>query len=218
MPGNLELIPPSVIAGWPKPDYNAKGRTWIVPYIGILQGVMTVMLGTRFWLRVRNQAGSLGLDDILLVPAFLAATMFTTLVIISTEKWGMNRHVYDVPFSTFEYTALGAWLGELAFIIATCSTKISVLLFYRRLTKGNYKRAWIYADIGAIIFTSLYCLSFILLLIFNCRPTEAYWKSYSPTYSAHYTCTSTQVANPISGVLSCVSDFYSVLLPMAMLW
>lgn len=73
------------------------------------------------------------------------------------------------------------------------------------------------ATIGAIVFTACYCIAFVLVLVFNCRPTAAYWKSYSPTYTTSYTCTDTRDLNPVSGALSVVSDLYSVILPMGML-
>lgn len=49
-------------------------------------------------------------------------------------------------------------------------------------------------------------------------PTEAYWKSYSASYTKNYHCTDTTVLNPVQGALSVISDFYSVILPMGMLW
>jgi hypothetical protein len=217
MPGNLQSIPASVIESWPTPNYHAKGRTWIVPYTCVLQGIMTVMVGTRLALRARQQAGQLGLDDLLLAPAFLAATMLSALVIIATEKYGMNRHIYDVQFDLFVNAALTAWLSELAFLVSTCCTKVSVLLFYRRLTQGTISKRWKYATIGAIIFTVAYCVTFVIVLLVNCRPTEAYWKAYSPTYKTKYVCTDTTVLNPVSGALSMLSDLYSVVLPMSML-
>jgi hypothetical protein len=110
-----------------------------------------------------------------------------------------------------------AWLCELAFLVATCCTKISVLLFYRRLVGGTYSKKWLYATYAAIIFTAMYTLAFILALVFNCQPTEAYWKAYSVTYTKQWHCTDTTSLNPLSGVLSVVSDAYSVLLPMGML-
>ena len=78
----------------------------------------------------------------LLLPSFLGATAFTTLIILGTEKYGMNRHIWDVHSSTFEYTALIGWAAELAFITSTCCTKVSVLLFFRRLTEGTFNRIW----------------------------------------------------------------------------
>ena len=110
------------------------------------------------------------------------------------------------------------WLSEVAFLVSTCCTKVSVLLFYRRLVQGTFSKRWKMATIGAVIFTIVYGVAFILALILNCRPTEAYWKSYSPSYTQSYECTDTTSLNPISGTLSVVSDLYSVVLPMAMMW
>lgn len=178
---------------------------------------MTIMVGTRLWLRTIQKAGSLGLDDALLLPAFLAATMFTAIVVISNEHYGTDRHVWDVPPQWFEHTALMAWLAEVAFLVATCCTKISVLLFYRRLVQGTFSKRWKYATIGAILFTAAYMIAFVLVLVFNCSPTEAYWKAYSVTYTKSYTCSSTTFLNPLSGAISVFSDLYAVLLPMGML-
>ena len=122
-----------------------------------------------------------------------------------------------MPFDKFSDAALIAWLSEIAFLISTCATKVSVLLFYRRLTDGTYGRRWKIATIAAIVFTCLYCVAFILSLCFTCWPTEAYWMAFSFTYTKDYSCKDTRAANPASGVLSVVSDIYSVILPMAML-
>ncbi|KAK3075912.1 hypothetical protein LTR53_000341 [Teratosphaeriaceae sp. CCFEE 6253] len=273
MPGNLVGIPASVISSWPPPNYEHPNprRTWVIPFVGVLQAIMTLMVCTRLWLRARQQAGRLGLDDALLLPGFLVATVFTTLVIISVRDYGLDRHIWDVPPDWFVDTVLLAWrcephghpsritsslhiaqasrgtiyhdgreqaasmghadyplpyssdrfsgnvLQEFAFLVATCCTKISVLLFYRRLVQGTFSKRWRLATIGAILFTACYCISFSLALILNCRPTEAYWKSFSLAYTADYTCADTRNLNPLSGALSVFSDFYSVVLPMGML-
>ena len=143
--------------------------------------------------------------------------MWTTLVILCCVRYGTDRHTWDVPFDEFENSALfGAFLAEIAFLISTCCTKVSILLFYRRLTEGTYNKKWKWATVAAIVFTIVFCLAFMLVLIFQCRPTDAYWKSLTFTYTQDFHCSNTKILNPISGSLSVVSDFYSVVLPMAM--
>lgn len=93
-----------------------------------------------------------------------------------------------------------------------------MLFFYRRLTKGSYNRRWKFAVIIAIAVTIFYCVAFVLVLILSCSPTEAYWKVFAPGYTEKYSCTDTRWTNVLSGVLSVVTDFYSVLLPFLMLW
>ncbi|KAK5111159.1 hypothetical protein LTR62_005359 [Meristemomyces frigidus] len=175
------------------------------------------MVGMRLWLRSRKQAGGLGLDDALLVPGYVAATGFSALIIIGNLHYGVDRHIWDVPPAWFEAAVLLAWLTELFFTVSSCATKISVLLFYRRLTKGTISKRWKGATIGAIVFTAAYGLALILALVFNCRPTNAYWKVYSDHYHEDYTCSDTKAINPLAGALSVFSDFYAVFLPMLML-
>jgi hypothetical protein len=65
MPGNIMTIPLEVFGNWPKPNYvDPVRREWMPIYTGILQGVMTIMLSLRLWLRFQNRAGALGLDDV----------------------------------------------------------------------------------------------------------------------------------------------------------
>ena len=65
----------------------------------------------------------------------LVATMSTVLVILAAGQNGTDRDIWDVHSPTFENTALMAWLAELAFVFSTCCCKVSVLFFFRRLSK-----------------------------------------------------------------------------------
>lgn len=116
----------------------------------------------------------------------------------------------------YENTALITWIAELAFLICGCFIKVSVLLFYRRLARDSVSRYWIWGVICAIAFTVSYSLAFMLTLIFNCSPTEAYWKAFNPTYTMTYTCVNTTVVNLLAGIMAIVSDLYSVFLPCMM--
>lgn len=63
-----------------------------------------------------------------------------------------------------------------------------------------------------------YCVALLLVLAFNCTPTDAYWLSYSPSYKEDFHCVDTPFLNPLSGALSVISDFYSVALPVCAFW
>lgn len=76
---------------------------------------------------------------------------------------------------------------------------------------------WKYAIITAIAVTAAYSLVFVITLITACTPTRAYWKAWNPEYREEYTCRQSKFTNSLSGIMSVVSDFYSVLLPCLML-
>ncbi|KAF2207066.1 hypothetical protein CERZMDRAFT_102763 [Cercospora zeae-maydis SCOH1-5] len=217
MPGNIINLTPADIAQWPAPNYDDPHRRhWLPPYAVTLCSAATLMVATRLWIRARKHAGGLGLDDILLVCGWLCLLWFTALAIINSEVYMTSRHMWDIPIATYESIALVTWIAELAFLLCSCFTKVSVLMFYRRLVDLTVSKYWIWTVMCAISFTIAYSLAFILLLVFNCSPTEAYWKSFNPSWKVEYTCVDTTVVNLLAGVLSIVSDLYSVILPCLM--
>ncbi|KAK3671716.1 hypothetical protein LTR78_008449 [Recurvomyces mirabilis] len=189
-------------------------------YAITLFAVGSLMVATRFWLRATAQLGTqhLGLDDLLLFAGWLGGVMFLVVILIGDFNYDVGRHAWDVPLTKYEGIAEMTWLAELAFLISGGFTKISVLLFYRHIVDGTYKRRWKVAVIFAITFTAAYSVAFILTLIFNCSPTDAYWKAFDPTYTRHYTCVDTTVINLLAGIAAAFSDLYSVILPSTMVW
>lgn len=65
----------------------------------------------------------------------------------------MDRHIWDVFPTKFEYIALVGWLAEISFIVSTGCTKVSVLLFFRRLTEGSIAKVWKVRSIDHQAFT-----------------------------------------------------------------
>jgi hypothetical protein len=217
MPGNIANITPETIASWPEPNYvDPVERTWMPAYAGVLYAVSSIMIGMRLWLRVLKQAGGLGLDDALLTVAWFGSSMFTTVLILSCTPYDTGRHAWDIPLENFEKIALLAWLAQFSSLVTGALTKISVLCFYRRLVAGTYSRRWKWAVIVAILFTAAWTLAFIFMLIFNCKPTMAYWKSFDPFWAHEYKCINTKVVNLLAGIFAAASDLYAVALPCLM--
>ena len=102
------------------------------------------------------------------------------------------------------------------FVLATGLLKISVLLFYRRIGAQTFAKKWKYAVYGAIGFTVAYTIALVLLLVFNCTPTEPYWRAYDPFWAKQYHCIDTKAINPLSGAFTILSDIYSIVLPCIM--
>lgn len=157
--------------------------------------------------------------QVLLVLSWLCVSWFTVLAIIGAELYHTNRHVWDIPIAAFPDMAKVTWLAELSFLLTGCCVKVSVLLFYRRLTQNTCSIAWIWAVWAAIALTVAYTLAFILALVFNCMPTEAYWKSFNLVYVAtvDYHCVDTTVINLLAGIMAAISDLYAVALPCIMM-
>lgn len=158
--------------------------------------------------------------QLILLPGLLASIMFTAVTIIYVYWAQGDRHIWDIQIDKTENLALCLWLAEFSFLVCGGLTKISVLLFYRRLVDGTYSRRWKWLVIFAIAFTAAYTTAFCIMLLVNCTPTEAYWRAFDPKYALtqDYTCLDTRIINTLAGVFAAASDVYAVALPCIITW
>ncbi|KAF2209581.1 hypothetical protein CERZMDRAFT_86900 [Cercospora zeae-maydis SCOH1-5] len=221
MPGNIINLSLADIAKWPKGNYiNPHRRQWMPSYATFLYTLATLSILIRAVSRIQRSRHNgtrstalLDVDDIILVIGWANLTWFTILNILGSEKYMTSRHMWDVVPSMYSPMAKITWLAEFAFLVCGACVKVSVLLFYRRLGQGTYPKMWSWACIGAIVFTLAWTLAFLLALIFNCSPTEAYWMGFSIEYDRKYTCVNTTVNNLLAGIMAVISDLYAVALP-----
>lgn len=99
------------------------------------------------------------------------------------------------------------------FHISTCLTKISILLFYRRLTIRSHSSTMQNAIYAAIVFTILYFFTFLIGLLFICVPTSATWTAMDVFSSKVYKCHSRQVADILHGAFGMITDIYVLAIP-----
>ncbi|KAK6441824.1 hypothetical protein LTR95_001933 [Oleoguttula sp. CCFEE 5521] len=219
--GHANIIQPplSVVATWPKAQYeNGVRRTWLPAYAITLLVFSSTLVCLRIGLRARKQGGGLGLDDAFLIPGWLILVGMTVTACLASGYGFVDRHIWDLRIDDYWRDALNAWVGQFLFVIGTCCVRVSILFFYRRLTKGTFKRRWHYALWLAIGFTITYSIAIIFLLIFGCSPTEAYWMGFNFGYKESWTCKDMRWTNWLAGILALISDAYSICLPALMLW
>ena len=81
---------------------------------------------------------------------------------------------------------------------------------------GTYSRPYKYALWSAMAIVVVYTFVMYILLIETCHPLDAYWLQYSPTYLKPYRCSPVETqlkVSELTGALSVITDFYSVILP-----
>lgn len=146
--------------------------------------------------------------------------MFTAIAIIYTQYAKGDRHVWDTPPNRRTDLVLCMWLGEFSFLVCGGCTKVSILLFYRRLVSGTYSTRYKWLIWCAIGFTIAYTFTFCVVLLANCTPTRAYWMAFDFKYALteNYQCMDTSVINAMAGVCAALSDIYAVALPCILTW
>lgn len=172
-----------------------------------------MLLITRVYLRAQKQAGILGLDDLFISLAWAVSIALSACAVIGSKHYGLDVHTWDVPPDRYVGAALLGFISQILFLTSTCATKASVLLFYRRMTKGTYSKKLLWATWIALGLTAGYFVAVLVTYCFICQPLDAYWLSYDFSYDKDFTCLDGNVLTPFVGVFSVLSDLYAVLLP-----
>lgn len=134
-----------------------------------------------------------------------------------------NIHSVVVPVSNKTLTRVRyqlVWAGEWLYVASSAFIKISVLLFYRRLS-APFTKVFLVATWVGIIYNILYVIAFLLTLLLICRPVNSYWESFDPYWVVKgnkFSCGKEEISLPLSGVFSVLGDLYSTVLPLFLVW
>src|SRR5271170_7844343 len=109
------------------------------------------------------------------------------------------------------------WYSQWCYIVSSCCVKISVLLFYRRLSV-SFTKTFLIATWVGIAFNVCYLITFLVITGTLCFPLAAYWQQFNPEWLATHTFTCTKdITLPTSGALGCLGDAYSTILPLLLI-
>jgi len=152
---------------------------------------------------------------------------------IDSYKYGIGRHTWDVPVPLLHKAAQVSlnnfpvarrtliryklfWISQVLFLWGTTCTKVSVLLFYRRLIAGTISNKLRWAIWSGIGFVIVYSTALFIYFCKVCTPIEAAWMSWDPTYQKPYRCILPVAMHPVAvtaGACSVIQDVYSIVLP-----
>jgi hypothetical protein len=109
---------------------------------------------------------------------------------------------------------------EALYIFSTVTTKISILLFYRRLVSSSVSRTFRWIVYAAIAFVAAYFLAFIPLTFSECRPIEAAWMlsdiKWWWEHEHSVSCINEGLSLSISAIISATQDFIAFGLPLTL--
>ncbi|KAJ8110526.1 hypothetical protein OPT61_g6656 [Boeremia exigua] len=210
----MKLPPFDVILSWPKPNYTnpvTRGDALlIVNTVFIVLVVITV--GMRMYTRLVIKR-CFGLDDVFTLLALLFTIGLTAIVILANQKYGWDRHLWDIPLNKLVPTLKIAMAAKVVFTCAATFTRLSLhCLFYRLVADTG--RQWFRVVIHVnVAYTIAIFISFIFLAIFMCTPVSDYWTIGSPADSCLNEGTSTLVC----GIINCVADLATTVTPIPLI-
>ncbi|KAL8999157.1 MAG: hypothetical protein Q9169_001936 [Polycauliona sp. 2 TL-2023] len=127
---------------------------------------------TRLVARKLIRTSSLGWDDVLIVPAALAAVAWFGIVGAMVTYGGAGKHVFDITYQEYYWYARLGRFGSITLYIASAFAKFSIVLFNIRLTSlTSVIWTWIHRLFFLIILA--YSLLALFFLTMACKPYDA---------------------------------------------
>jgi len=176
----------------------------------------SILLGLRFYTR-RTQKARIGMDDWLMIPAFVFLMGMQITMIIEVAKtmigYADPNFAPGVPDAS---TNLAFWPFELQQIPALGLVKLSIVFFYRRVfnTGGTPWYHWTTAITIAII--TLWTVAYFFAFLFICGTTPSnYWKSAKDEKAF---CVKTQKLHLSFAVSDMILDCIVMIIALPMIW
>lgn len=163
--------------------------------------LLLIVVPLRLGLRSGRGRRVWGLDDTLIIPAFLLALTINALDLYEVYVGGIGYHAYDLEYGQLKLVYLLQFIHLQLYFWTTLLTKLSICYFALRLQPSmatQFSR-------GLIAFMVLLpCLTIIstFLLIFNYRPIRAAWDIEAFTGNVE--------GGPLPDVLFWISVVYTV--------
>jgi hypothetical protein len=107
-------------------------------------------------------------------------------------------------------------------MVSTATTKISILLFYRRLAAGTISNRFLCVVYAAIAFVVIYFIIFWINLFIGCRPFNAFWNQVNLFWVAankgKYQCINEPANLLAAAIISVIQDFIACGVPTILFW
>ncbi|KAK5705189.1 hypothetical protein LTR97_002306 [Elasticomyces elasticus] len=144
----MRIPPLSVLLTWPTPNYVdpvTRGNASLVVNV-IFTTLVILAVALRFYCRFSAGALRFGWDDAMIALATLCTVAMTAVVILANERYGWDRHLWDIQTADIEKANIIAFVAKLVFTLAATFTRLSLCAFYYRVRLGLDSQSTLRAD------------------------------------------------------------------------
>ncbi|KAH8714071.1 hypothetical protein GQ44DRAFT_829934, partial [Phaeosphaeriaceae sp. PMI808] len=209
---------------WPTPNYidPVTKPKHVLLVSCFFAPISIALLSMRLWVRISAQR-SAGWDDWLMLASLFPLMALTVIFPLITEHYKFNRHMWDIEFDAFPKQRHFVMSVYTLFPLASGLIKMSVLLFYRRLSSRAVSPTFRWILRITIASIGIYTIIFVFIPVFLCSPISAFWdqqdfKVRSRPGGYTYKCTNEGATIVANGVVSTAQDFVAASLPAMLCW
>ncbi|KFX99791.1 hypothetical protein O988_03649 [Pseudogymnoascus sp. VKM F-3808] len=183
----------------------------------IVQSILVVLVTTiliiRLYARIVITRAGIGLDDAMIIIAWVFAMGLTASVLLAIKQYGWDVHVWDLPPKDMVTSRQISWASMVLYITTASLTKTSILVFYLRILVAKFDKIVTKVTFGFVV--AYYVASFLVLFL-QCRPLEHYWKILIPNSVG--TCIDESIHMVTSAAFNVFLDIVIFLIPLRSLF
>ncbi|KAH8591728.1 hypothetical protein B0O99DRAFT_577950 [Bisporella sp. PMI_857] len=172
-----------------------------------------ISVSLRFYVRIGIQE-FIGREDWLTLGAMI---LFTTLcsLLLQATNYGLGAHMHSIPSDMLETGLKYVFICELLYVMTTTVAKLSIGVYFLRLSSKKYQVQIIYATLGVVM---LFSAMYFFFLLFQCTPIQFYWTQFD---DGRGSCLSRSVLANVTyahAAMSAATDWSFGILPIFFVW
>ncbi|KAH8884971.1 putative PTH11-type G-protein coupled receptor protein [Thozetella sp. PMI_491] len=185
-------------------DNGPLSSNWAI-ILGCASGFFVVLrFGFKLWARL-----AISSDDWWILITLLAGIPSTVVVVHGTTVNGLGKDIWTVPFDSITKFGFFFYILELLYFIQITVLKMSLMFFFLRIFPSPPVRRLLW---GTVAFNVVYCLSFVLIGIFQCRPIDFYWTKWDGEHEG--TCLNINALVWSNAAVSIALDVWMLAIPL----
>ncbi|RDW84256.1 hypothetical protein BP6252_01846 [Coleophoma cylindrospora] len=179
---------------------------FVMPVIAFLFVVARILSRTLLDLGIEA-------DDYMMIAALISyfADVGTGLVICAN---GFGEHTYSLTIAQISESLKFFYISELFYIVTITLTKLSLLLFFRRIFPSQTFNILVWVMFGFVICSNF---SLLMALTFQCLPFHGNWTNWMYKV-APVKCINSYAAIFVAAAMSITHDLIILALPLPVLW
>ncbi|KAK7917472.1 hypothetical protein PG985_011080 [Apiospora marii] len=178
--------------------------------VNMILSVSGLMMGLSFAIFMIK---TLGVDDMVMMAALIAA-IGSMVCFIGECQTGAGRHIWDLDMALFPAFLRWQYIHGILLVVGISLVKISIGFFLLRLIQNKWYRRFI---IFTQVFITLFTISCVCTLVFQCVPPEATFALVPPPGAKCFDRATFTNIGIFNGAVNITTDFIFVLLPIPMI-
>ncbi|KAK7978662.1 hypothetical protein PG996_004717 [Apiospora saccharicola] len=187
-----------------------RGDTEIYWVTGAGNVLMLFFVGQRLYTKVAFSKG-LSLDDGLLILAWLASIVVQGVIANSFSSGVAGVHISEMTLEKYESSQLAVYVTTLLHLFCAAAAKLSLTVFYLRLSPLKWYRRATWATMGIV---GVYSIIMICCVAFACTPVAGFWRAYG----GKGRCLDKRALYTASASMNTLTDIMLLALPIPMVY